>query len=161
MRLLTGRAAALVMGAGLFIGVLASTAPTGAATLPLLSTTTVASVAPATGDVTTATATVSLELVGGLLVTPSGEVTFTEYANGYLEGSRVTLAPVPLSRCLLGLPALTGITQATCSATVSLVHNGFCFVQEITASYTGATDLIAKPSVGAVIVNRNTPSALT
>jgi hypothetical protein len=60
-----------------------------------------------------------------------------------------------LSKCLLGLPSLLGITQATCSATVSLTGHGFCYIQEITATYSGATDLIAEPSTGTAVVNRN------
>jgi hypothetical protein len=149
MRLLSGQAAALLMGAGLFMGTMAGATPAGAATLPFLSTTTTVSVSPAAGIPTSATATVSLELVNGLLITPSGSVTFVESNDGRI----VPLGSAPLSKCLLGLPSLLGITQATCSATVSLTGYGFCYIGTVTASYSGATDLIAKPSVGSDAVN--------
>jgi hypothetical protein len=151
MRLLSGKAAALAMGAGLFMGTMAGAAPVSAATLPLLTTTTTVSVAPAAGIPETATATVSLELVKGLLITPSGSVTFVE-SN---DGSVVPLGSAPLSKCLLGLPSLLGITKATCSATVSLADDHFCYIGTITASYSGSTDLIAKPSVGSDVVNES------
>jgi hypothetical protein len=149
MKFLGYKAAAVAMGAGLTLGTMAGLAPSaGAALLPLLPTSTVVS-SNGTASVrpTTVTATVSLELVQGLLVTPSGSVTFHN-TNGQ---SSSVLGTAPLSSCLLGLPSLLGLTQATCSATIPI--RNFCGLGTVTAVYSGATDLIAEPSTGSLAIN--------
>ncbi len=101
---------------------------------------------------TTLTATVTLELVKGLLITPSGQVTFseTEYTpvpgGGYSE-SYYTPQNKTLSNCLLGLPSIGGLWQETCTASVKFVMtNGTCGPTEMSAGYSGVSDLLAGPS---------------
>jgi hypothetical protein len=155
MKIVSYKAAAAVMGAGLIVGTLAGAAPVaGASTLPILSTTTAVSYTPnelpdGGFNSITVTATVSLELVKGLLVTPSGVVTFTDTVEGGNGPITVPAGSATLSKCLLGLPSLLGITQATCSASVVVtVDQMYCGSNVFTGTYSAATDLVAKPSFG-------------
>jgi hypothetical protein len=128
---------------GLYVG---SLAPARASTLPLLQTNTVLSAQfdPVLPGMTDLTATVTLALVNGLLVSPSGIVNFSESEDGETTG----LGGATLSACLLGLPAISGLTQATCSATIQLPSDYFDCFTTASASYSGDTDLLALPSVG-------------
>jgi hypothetical protein len=139
------KAAAALMGAGLTVGTLAGIAPSaGASTLPLWTTTTSVAITAAPGNNgVIVTATVDLAVLKGLLITPSQTVTFL---NTDFEGNVTTLGSAKLSSCLLGLPSLAGITQATCSASIPVANA--CSLQEVTAIYTSDGDLIAKPSEG-------------
>lgn len=97
----------------------------------------------------TMTATVTLKGLKGALITPSGNVEFdaTQYPPGGGE-NYYPVKDVTLSRCLLGLPGVKGLWDATCTATYTLqLNEGTCGPTEFEADYSGSTDLIADPSV--------------
>jgi hypothetical protein len=147
---------------GLAVGTLAGTSGAGAdvlgglAGLALHTTTTLTSTTPTFVDgveQVTLHATVSIEGIKGALITPSGQVDFagTYYASGTGE-ENYPLQPANLSSCVLGLPSILGLWQATCSATATFnLTYGNCALTEISAEYLGTSDLVAGPSNSPVI----------
>ncbi len=111
----------------------------------LLSTTTTLSVSDSditAGDSVTLTAVVSASGMGGVLVTPSGDVTFTAAtASG---STQLGTAPVPAG-CVLTLP-----TPSPCKATLTTTALPVGDVV-VTARYAG--DALTKPSAGTVDVH--------
>jgi hypothetical protein len=96
---------------------------------------------PVPGDGTpplpiTMTATVNLELLHGVLITPSGTVDFTAS-----DGQNwVEFRGAPLSSCLLGLSPILGLWDETCSATTVVAFGQAselenCSTWTITATY--------------------------
>jgi hypothetical protein len=147
---------------GLAIGALAGTSAAGADVLggldglALQTTTTLTSTTPTFVDgveQVTLHATVSIEGIKGALITPSGQVDFEE--TYYASGTGEEIYPVQaanLSSCVLGLPSVLGLWQATCSASVTFnLTYGNCAPTTISAEYLGASDLIAGPSNSEVI----------
>jgi hypothetical protein len=136
--------------AGLFAGgLIISTVPAGAESLGLLSTTTSVSESSVPGSgVDTLTATVSLELVKGALLMPTGTVVFS----GSDNSGNYALGTGTLSRCVLGLPGLFGLWQETCTATdvptAAQADLLDCTPLSIEATYSASADLLAKPSDG-------------
>jgi len=153
MNRLSHKVAGAVLATGLLIGVLAGAAPgVGASTLNLLSTTTSVVATQPNGGVEL-TATVNLELVKGALVTPAGSVNFTAVNENVNEGTPIDLGQATVSDCLLGLPALLSLWHASCTATLdtafeSATLESWCSPWTITATYSGANDLVAKSSFG-------------
>jgi hypothetical protein len=88
---------------------------------------------------TTLSALVDLFLVHGLLITPSGTVTFTASATGASPGD-IALGSAPLSSCLL--------TACSAQITTTALHPAGTYT--VTASYGG--DLVAKGSSGTTTV---------
>jgi hypothetical protein len=149
---LSGAAVAI----GLVVGTFAGTAGAGASALGSLgialpTTTSLASTTPIFVDgveQVTLTATVDLDGLNGVLVTPSGSVGFSEtyYSPGVGE-KYYPVQTAKLSGCLLGLPSVVGLWQTTCSATVTFkLTYGNCGSTEISAGYSGTSDLIAGAS---------------
>ena len=150
MKRMHHKIAGCLLAVGLFAGMAGvAAAPAGASTLNLLSTTTTAEALanPSAGTVTL-TATVTLELVKGLLITPSGTVAFS----GTNDSGTVALGSGTLSKCLLGLPSLLGLWSETCTTTdvptASEQSMLDCETFTIAAQYTGDGDLLAKGSTG-------------
>jgi hypothetical protein len=96
---------------------------------------------------TVLTATVKLAPVGGLLITPSGVVTFTARD---AHGDTINLGSAPVSACLLSLTKCTAAvtTNKFYVATADQANGGTTWT--VTASYPG--DLVAKPSNGTTTV---------
>jgi hypothetical protein len=133
------------MTLGLIAGSLAGAVfPAGAASVNLLTTNTSVEASPDTtsdSSPVTVLATVTLELVKGALVTPSGEVNFSLTSGGVNS----PLPSEPISSCLLGLPSLLGIWTETCTATLKTADLE-CSMGTIWAVYSGSTDLVAEAS---------------
>lgn len=124
------------------VGLAVALAPSAAATGSVPSTTTL-SASPSSGTVgssVTFTAKVSAAVVGGLVVTPSGTVTFS-YVSGSSSG---TLGSAQLASCLL----------SACTATLSsnALPPG---TSTVTGSYGG--DSVVAPSSGSTTVTMNAP----
>jgi hypothetical protein len=144
MRRFNHLVAGTVLTGGLLIGGIAgSIASASAATIPLLPTTTSVVASETAAGVVHSTATVAIDLVDGLLVTPSGAVTFTATQGN----SHISLGSGYLSACLLGLGGETCKTTVKpgIRATDALER---CGTWTITATYTGDTDLLAQASSG-------------
>ncbi len=124
---------------GTFVG---ARAPVGGSTLNLLPTTTSVKYVDVacSNPYGCATATVTLEAVSGLLVTPSGTVTFTdEDVAGWLD-------------------TILGLWSETCTATLEITPYTqllACAHNEIVATYSGSSDLLAEPSQGRVNAGTN------
>jgi len=137
----------VALGGMLLAGPLLCVGTIGAGAAILTSTTTVT----ATPSSTTATApvalkaTVAAELVGGLLVTPAGSVTFSATAGD----TTITLGSAKLSACLLSL------LKCTATLTTSDIPTG---TATVTASYPG--DSLTGPSQGTVQVEVTTPPGI-
>jgi len=144
-----------LLAIGLITGALSATISSvgGAATVDLLKTTT--TVTETAGTITdqnqpvSFTAAVELADVHGLLVTPSGPVSFTA-VNGT---NTLNLGSPSLSRCLLTLKAIGSLTTATCHATVTSKAFTVDGVWKVTANYSGSTDLVAGPSHNSITLN--------
>jgi hypothetical protein len=141
------------MAIGLAVSTFAGTAIAGASALGSLgiavpTTTTLKSTAPTfvNGvEQVTLTATVDLDGLDGVFVSPSGSVGFSEtyYAPGTGE-QYYPIQTATLSGCLLGLPSVAGLWQATCTASVTFkMTYGNCGPSRIVATYDGTSDLIA------------------
>jgi hypothetical protein len=149
--------AGAVLAAGVLAGTVAGTVlGAGAATLPVLGTTTSVAVTQSSHEDApfVISATVDINGLQGALVTPSGEVSFTATNPEVADGSVFQLGSDPVAPCLLGLPSVLGIYSATCtashttdSAQTILLDNSYC-TWTIHASYSGATDLVAQASKG-------------
>jgi hypothetical protein len=151
-RILRGLAGVLT-AVGLLAGAMAMTGSvSSASSLAVLSTTT--SISVSAGTITdqnqpiTFSSVVDLEIVHGLLITPSGSVSYSAVDP---NGNKVALGSGTLTKCLLGLPAISGVTTATCNASYTseaLTTDG---TWTITANYSASSDLVAKPSTSAPI----------
>ena len=132
------------LGIALFV---APVAPASAAGILPTATTVQASASPVlVGSPVTLTAQVSVLGLGGLLVTPTGNVSFSA-ANG---GPPIALGSAPLSpTCLVLSPCLATLTTSALTVGTST----------ITAAYAG--DLLGAASAGttAVVVNASVPCA--
>ena len=134
----------ICLGVGLLV---APVAPAQAAGILPTTTKVQASASPVlVGTPVTLTASVSVLGLGGLLVTPTGRVTFTA-ANG---GPPVTLGSAALSPCLVLFAPCTA-TLTTSALTVG--------TNTITASYAGDLLAAASSRTTTVVVNTAVPCA--
>jgi hypothetical protein len=148
-----------LLGASLLTGVIAGTAGSaGAATLiPLLPTVTtvVATQAPQVGEgrpPVVISSSTQLAVIGGLLITPSGSVTFTA-VNG---PTRVPLGSTVNGSCLLKLSPLLGSCTSTLVLNPTLTQLlDDCGGWTIVAYYSGSTDLVAQPSTGSAFFHNS------
>jgi hypothetical protein len=150
---------ALVIAGTLFGATLGQASSTGAAVLPLLSTTTHVSTTtpdptPGLGNVVF-NITVTEELVTGALITPGGDVSVTIQDSS--DPTPILIGSQVVSSCLLGLPPLLGLWHATCSTNFAVPVADFdgCATTTVTATYSGGTDLLAESSHGSTIVTTN------
>jgi hypothetical protein len=165
------RLIALLSAMGLLVGIstIAFTGSTGAALqLNLLATSTtvsaspnvVVSSSPSAGFVpqsTTLAVAVTLAPLGGLLVSPSGSVTFTAVDG---EGDTIQLGSAKVSTCLLTLIKCNAdLSTNAFYVTTADQNSGLDGTKwTVTASYPG--DLVAKPSTGFTTVWATTGNSM-
>ncbi len=149
-----------IVFAGTLLGAaLGQASSTGAAVLPLLSTTTHISTAtpdpqPNQGNVVF-NITVTEELVTGALITPGGQVAVTVQDGS--DPKPILVGSPSVSSCLLGLAPVLGLWHETCSTNFAMPVNDLdgCATTLVTATYSGASDLIAEPSHASTVVVTN------